>query len=689
MVARPGHGQQSTNAGEFSPDMAGRIDVKQYYSAGLRFLNIEPVPQGGFRNFAGTKRIAPVSSSQAPIYGKLDADDAKSYTLAVLPGRVDIFDDLVVVAQPSAAALTATAAAAISIYAEADTIGLFHKDMVSQRIVRSAAGAIWTVDDWPYAKIPDVQYGGVYAKTDDEWEVWFRWATGVTVLLVSYTVDGEETGSLAYSDAVGTQAALEALPSLGPGVTATFIDRVEENTDQMDIAFGGNLSGVEYDLSVKVLNTSNASALSAHRTIGETTGEPAISPARGWPALGTIVQDRFTYAGLKSRGSALLFSRVAEYFDLNIKSQREDGAKLEAIRTQSAEQILEVVDSKYLLVFTDKAEYFATNRAIVRDEPLNFVETGRNKLARGCRPYEIENRIYFPALPGKAPGKTGGNVLVSTAYDDVSTAFTARQESLLSSHLVENIVQTAIQRGADDTDATRLWLRRGDGRLVCAIVIRDQDITGFCEYAVGAPVRAIGVDGQNRLWLTVERTRGGVGVLGHEILDPESYLFGGDDFVSDASGRVTGLDHDDGAELWAETADGYTLGPFTVAAGAIETAWPSTAMTIGEWSAPRFETMPRVKVNRDDTITRRPGRIHTVTCNVIATTSIAIGANGEPPRDVSLARIGDQLDAPTPARTEAVTVAGLDGVVENTTAVITQLRPGALRVRDLTLQEKL
>jgi hypothetical protein len=44
------------NAGELSEDLSGRVDIKQYYSAGLRFLNIEPVAQSGFRNLPGTRR---------------------------------------------------------------------------------------------------------------------------------------------------------------------------------------------------------------------------------------------------------------------------------------------------------------------------------------------------------------------------------------------------------------------------------------------------------------------------------------------------------------------------------------------------------------------------------------------------------------------------------------------------------
>lgn len=673
------------NAGEFAPDLAGRIDIKQYYSAGLRFLNVEPIAQAGYRNIHGTRRVSLVGATAAPRFWRLKRSRTESFFLALLPGRLDIFKGLDLVAQVALPQVTAAIAAEASIYAEADTAGIFHRNLKSVRVLRQS-DSVWTVDDWPYEKIPDVDYGGSYVKTADVWNVFFRWASEVTFLSINIIVDGEETGAIdagapgaiaepAFAAAV--QAALEELPSLGPGVTVTSTDIPGSDANKILITFGGDLIGTEYDVSAQVVNTSEASALSAHQVVGETKGEPAISAARGWPGYATIVQDRLAYAALDAKPSGMLFSTVGEYFNVNTKAVRADGSKLEAIRTNSTEEIICVKDSKYLLVFTDEAEYFVSDRTIEREKPLNFVKTTENGLTRGTTPTEIENRIYYV-------GQRGG-VLFSTAYDDISSAFTARMESLLAFHLVENIVMTALQRGSESTDASRLWLLRADGRLVGATVIRDQEITGFFEYSVGAPVRSVGVDSANRLWLVVERADG----LAYEVLSADTYLVSAVATTSDGTGAVTGLHHANGATVYAETASGYTIGPFTVAGGAIATDWPDETMTIGEWVAPVFESMPRIKVNRDDSIVRRPGRIHTLHVNVIDTTSIAIGANGTPPRDVPLLTTADPVDAPMPAKTQLVTMAGIPGVKLDTTAVITQSRPGRLRVRDVTFEEKL
>lgn len=698
MVARPGTGQLNVNAGEMSPEVSGRVDIKQYYSAGLRFLNTEPIAQGGYRNMAGTYRVGLVGTATAPRFWRLKRSRTESFLVGLLPGHLDIFKDLTRVAQVSVPEITSDIQEDATLYLEGDTIGIFHRDLGSKRVLRIADDN-WTVDNWPYQGIPDVDYGGVYAKTDDVWTIYIRWAENRPVVLQAI-VDGETTAGAALAVdaadaspaqwdtlAAGLQTAIRDLPSFGPGVTVTnTAGTTGANGERIfTVVFGGDYTGVEYEFSAQVISSSEVAALAVHSQIGETAGEPAISDSRGWPGVVTIVQDRLCYAALGSRPSALLFSQTAEYFNVNIKTARTDGAKLEAIRTVSAEEILSVYEGKYLLVFTDEAEYFATNRAISRDEPSNFLRTGENKLARGSTPFEIENRIYYPGQPPENDPAAGGNVLFSTAYDDISQAFTSRAESLLAPHLVETIVETAIQRGTNDTQSTRLWLRRADGRLVGASIIRDQDITAFFEYAVGAPIRSVGVDAQNRLWLTVERPDG----LTYEILNEGSYLFSSVPGTSNAAGIVSGLHYPDNTTVWVETAAGFVEGPFTVTSGAIQTPYASTTMTVGLWFPPRWESMPRVLVTGDNRIIRRPGRIHTLDINIIETTSIAVGANGGAPKDVSLLRTTDPVDAPMPPKTELVTVAGIDGFMDGTTAVVTQVRPGPLHVRDITFGEKL
>lgn len=49
MTSQPGTLKSSCNAGEFSPDLEGKVTLKQWYSAAKKMKNVEPVPQSGFR----------------------------------------------------------------------------------------------------------------------------------------------------------------------------------------------------------------------------------------------------------------------------------------------------------------------------------------------------------------------------------------------------------------------------------------------------------------------------------------------------------------------------------------------------------------------------------------------------------------------------------------------------------------
>jgi hypothetical protein len=63
MVEKAGSPFRSANAGELSPEAAGRVDIKQFYSAGLRYKNMEPDMAGSFDNGRVRGSVAVVAQS--------------------------------------------------------------------------------------------------------------------------------------------------------------------------------------------------------------------------------------------------------------------------------------------------------------------------------------------------------------------------------------------------------------------------------------------------------------------------------------------------------------------------------------------------------------------------------------------------------------------------------------------------
>ena len=817
MVAKGGPRQSSCNAGELDRLLAGRVDIKQYYSGGLQFANVEPVPQSGFRDMGGTLDIAPVrgritsfeatgvvtnlgphtgtqtiwsgalaqpvaalhveglgadvgahvarieinvagdwvrvgpeiaigataktrtfalepgmavtataarirvdfsaaatamlgtvtplteaAGQDVPRFGRLRHDSDERYFLSLQPGFLDIFEDDAFRAGLWLPRVSEAVQPRVSFYAENATIGIFERTMRPLRIRRTGSASEWTVDDWPLEGIPAVDLGGVYPKTDDKWEIFLRWVSSSSdFCYVVLSVNGESTPAIPLRDAGGDpvaisgsidwaafaaelQAALRALPSLNDGVTVAEVS-MSGPSWRLDITFGGALAGSEYDVTAMVTSSADISALPVHVEIGDTEYEPLLSADRGWPGVTGLVQDRLAYGDILAEPGALAISQAAEYFNLSIEAQT--GARLDRLRAgQTAERILAIKDATYLLVFTDQAAHFAANRTITRTDPLNFTITSETGIVENTDVIDLEGKIYFVGK-NDDDAMQDGNQVLSLTYDELIAKFDATPESLLASHLVQRIMRAKRQKSGSDTDASRMWMLRADGVVLAAQVIRSQEIMGFCRWhaAANGLVREIEVDARNRVRLCVERG----GRLRHERLDQALTLHATVTRSCDLSGVVAGLELHEGRTVWA-VAGGYTLGPFTVANGAIDLGEHHAGpVLVGLFQPPVFETMPRWLIKPNDEIVKRPGRIHTVFVDVIGTTSIAIGANGQPARDVSLARIGDPADAPTPPATRKLTVSGLLGMKDGTTLVITQARPGRLRVRDFTVEEKL
>lgn len=651
--------------------------------------------------------LSEAPEQRRPRYLALVNDDGDRYFGSLTEHFLDIYRDDTFVAGVWLPAVTAAIVPNVEFYAENATIGVAQRALETVRVRRGPAANEWARDLWPYDGPPTVDLGGVYTRHDDVWQVAVKWANTPYVYM-SFTIDGESTPGIPYVKADGTpgalgtadvidwtltgdnlKAAIEALPSLGTTVSLVWTD-IPGKAHTWDITFGGDLSGVEYGFDAQINNTADAAALSTHMAYGKTDYEPVISATRGWPGVFGFAQDRLAYGDFAAMPPAIALSRAGEYFNIDIEAAGANAARFDKLRAgQVAERVLAFLTVTYTLVFTDRSVHFIANRTISATDPLNYVQISAPGIVANTRPVALEGKIYYVGLDPEAvkAGDATGHQVLSLSYSELETTFDPVPESLLAGHLVTGIIRNSPQAGTSKAEASRVWLLREDGRLVCGCIIRSQEILGFVEWVLadGGAAREIVVDGANDLRVCVERD----GELRHERLDRNTYFQAALVRSADLAGVVAGLDLHEGRPVWAK-AGGYVFGPFTVDDGEIDLGDAYAGdVEVGLWQPPVWESLPRVMVLPNEEVVKRPGRIHTATLEVIDTTSLAIGANGETPRDVPLARAGDPDDAPTPARSGVIEVPGLLGATTGTTLVVTQKRPGELRVRDITIGERL
>ena len=617
----------------------------------------------------------------------------QTYVAVLMAGLVDFYRDGVYVGS-SVTGFSESQLATLDTPQRLDTMLLFNRDTISQKILRDGSDTKWLLSDIPFENLPNVDLGGAYTnQAADQWIMYLRFPGGTSDysggknVSVSMTVNGEATSPVTVSNppdfnvfAADMKAAIEATSSISPGITVTAAGS-GANATAFTITFvgDGNLGNVN-TFSAQVVNTGEAAATVAHTKTGDPGGEALISPSRGYAAAATFYQDRLVTGGFNSKRSAFLASVTGEYFDLNVKLQGASGAVLANLDTDGAEAIQHIIRDIYLIFFTSDAEYFISDRAIDRTKPPNIVNTSRYGSAPDVPPIVNEDEVIWASR--------NKSVLYAASHDEVSARYVATPISLLASHIVNSMVDIARQRPSDTSDAARLWMPREDGTVTIGIALRNQDITAFVRWQTAGSVKSACVDGKNVPHMVVDRTVNGQSELHLERLE-EGLIF--DDVVEQtfapARTHITGLDVHEGAEVWAE-ADGYVIGPFTVAGGAIDIDTAATNVKVGRWTAPVAKTLPLPSEIAERTVLRRPKRVHTVRLDLVDTTSVAVGANEQPARNIALARVGDPVDQPQVPVNDTIVVTGLTGFSDTGQVVITQTRPGQIAWRGITIEAR-
>ena len=626
-----------------------------------------------------TARIEPFTFSLTQTY------------VAVLGANADIYRDGSFVGA-AAIGLTNDMLPLVQSQQRFDTMLLFHEDLKPVRMMRNGSDTEWPVDAVPFEQTPTVDLGGVYVnQVADIWKIYFSYPTSGTFsggagLFLSIDVNGEETAGIATGAvpnwttfAADVKAALEALPSIEPGLTVTSTASTGLTIIEIDFTGSGNL-GTRNQLTAQVVNTAAAASTSTHSQLGIPGGEDLFGASAGYAACAAFYQDRLVTGGFKSKKGAWLASVTGDYFNNNINIVAATGAILVNLDTDGAEKLQHIVRTRFLTLFTSDAEYFISDRALDKTKSPTIVNSSRNGSAPGVRIIENEGSLIYCSRDAA--------LLYALTYDDISSSYNSSPISLLASHIASDVSQMAYQKSSTATDAARLWMVREDGSMTLGILLRNQDVVAFVRWQTAGDVVDVCVDGKNVPHILVVRDVGETQELHLERLEL-GLIFDGtiEQTFGAPTASVTGLQMHEGAEVWAQ-ADGYVEGPFTVTGGAITLSKPSTHVLVGRWTPPDTITLPLPSEVAQKVVLRRPKRVHTVRLDLVDTTSVAVGANGQRPRNVALYRAGEATDAPLAPVSRMEPVTGITGFSDEGQVRITQTKPGLLAWRGITIEAR-
>lgn len=653
----------SFNAGEWSPEFGGRVDLGKYPSSMRRCNNFVPRVMGLLKKRPGTRYVSPAKTHVLADRVRLVPfvfSNVQAYTLEFGSGYCRIYRNgarvesgglPVEVALPYSTADLRT----LQWVQSADVLYLAHPSHPPRKLTRTSDTA-WTTEEidfaWPAFRPENVSSTTVYASA----------ATGAGITLTA-------SAAIFTSDMIGSHVRLRELTAAKHSPWQADIDCIDDDTGVAAVVndrcqFGGNvyylsnkfgavktgnrppvhLAGTEKDGRWNWTYVNSGAGYAEITAIGGggTTATATVivelpasvvgvanatdrwslgawNAEHGYPRSVAFYEDRLLWAGTDADPQTVWFSQISDYE--NHQLQGDDlSAMLFALSEDEANVVHWIAGGKVLGIGTSGAEFIAVGadgeKPISPSNPMKATSHNKQGSVDHHKPLRIDNVFVFLQRAGRN--------LHELVYDFGSDSYVAPDLMLLADHIaLAGVAEFAWQQKPDRT----IWACLEDGGLRAAVYDRQQEVVGWHRHTLAgtnAFVESLCViphpDGdQDQVWFAVRRTINGTTFRSIETL--EKPWDRGDtlalschvDLALSRTGagaitHVTGFDHLVGETVWA-WADAQIQGPFVVAAdGSFDLTSAATNITAGlRYAADMISCRPELGL-RDGTT---QGRLQT------------------------------------------------------------------------------
>lgn len=645
-------------------------------------VTLKKVQAFGERANWGKVRVRPFTFDRANAYDIVFSDrgaDVFSSTGWVSAVPSDLTD----------AQIEQVAGEAIETFVDAqrqNTALICHKDRAPAKLTREETTGEWDFRTATFTAIPVVEFDQEYNNhTPAKWRLKFigSWVETEEFVL---TVDGKDTAGILYSNTEATlisriKAAVEDLADIKPGLTVTQIAAGPPRTFDIEFTGKGN-EGPWATLTTKVPSGTTGLAIASFKQVeGAVGGEPIMSEARGYPRVPTFYEQRAVLMGFRSLPTAALLSATGDPFETDTKRTGSLAPLLLPLDGIANEAIVRAVSGRNLFLLTEESIKYMSQREVDTEKPPNIVTIGEIGIAGHVPPAQDGNSIIVAGFDR--------GTLYSIVYDDRTQQYEPDNISFLASHLLRDIRDLTAQKATGATDATTLYAPLGDGTAVLATLLQRQGVVAFARRHTDGKFLAVTTSGKNQVSAIVERVVNGQPERFIETFDDDYVLDGSIAFTNGSpSTTVSGLGFHEGAEVWA-IADNRVEGPFTVVDGEITLAFPASAGYVGRWIAPRIDNLPLSDFVGSGVVLRRKRRIATAVLSLVDATHVAMGKRDGQILEIPLHRYGEPgVDGAEllALREGSFRVKGILGWSQHGIMTVTQLRPGRLTLRSLTLE---
>lgn len=476
-MARAAHLLSTFNAGEWSPELYGRVDLDKYRNACRQIENFVLLAQGPATRRPGTAFVAHAKDDQAVRLIPFEFSTAQAYIIEagenyfrfyMNGGRIETAPGI---AYEIATPYPLAAVRRLKWAQSADVLYLCHPDFAPRKLARSGH------TDWSLNAI-DFQDGPYLDENTGTITLAPAATTGAGVTLTAST-------DLFAAEDVGRLVRIKHGTQWGWAKITAFV-----STTQVTIAIRGDFGGT--------------GAVTNWR-LG------AWSARTGWPGTVTFYEERLFLANCRDQPQTLWGSVAGAYESFGPSAAdgtvRDDHSlnftiaddRVNAIRWMSAGKTLALgtTGGEFNLSASSLNEAVTPSNVMVRRETTNG--------SAEIRPERVGAAVLYVQ---RAERK-----LFEMAYSFENDAFNSPEMTLLARHLtLPGIAEIAFQA----EPWSILWVAARDGTLLGLTYMREQDVVGWHRHPLaGVDVRVLSVavipgPRQDEVWLAVERRIGDV-----------------------------------------------------------------------------------------------------------------------------------------------------------------------------------
>jgi hypothetical protein len=512
----------SFSAGEISPDLLGRGDLRAYDNGALKLRNVFLHPTGGVTRRHGFGFIDVAAGPGRLIAFEFNTEQV--YLLVLSDQRVDVHRDGSHVAT-FASPWTYEQLGQINWTQSADTLLVVHPDVAPKKITRTSDTA-WDLTNWTF-----------HAKDDRIYWPHYKFAAPSVTLQASGT-----TGSVQVT---------ASAPVFSP--------------DHIGVRL--RISGKE--LQISSITSATQAQANVKEPLPSTVAtedwtEQAFSAARGWPVSVCFHQDRLVIGGSRDLPNRLWLSKSADLFNFDLGEGLDDESIEFPILSDQVNAIRYVFSGRRLQVFTSGAEWMVSGDPLTPTSIQLFRQTRvGSPVDRTVPPQDVDGATVF--VPRAGPQLRG------FLFADTEQAYQASDLALLAHHVIQRPVAMSF-----DESRRLLHVVMTDGTMASLTVYRDEEVSGWTMQTTDGSILSVANVGESTYAL-VER----LGAVFIEVLDEKLQLDCALTGTSDTPKQEwSGAGHLEGRVVGI-VADGVVVDDAVVEGGSITLDQPARSVQIG------------------------------------------------------------------------------------------------------------